>query len=172
MARVMAEVAPEGWIATEAPVDVEDRARRFRQTIESPGPGAMWVLEHDSLVVGNAGAHEQVRGVLELGMAIVTEARGHGGGRLLLEAMIEHGRACGAHKLELQVWVDNARAISLYASAGFEVEGLLRDHYLRADGTLRSALLMALRLGGFSQQPDDRQHPDCHDHESQHGRRQ
>ncbi|MHB8693226.1 MAG: GNAT family N-acetyltransferase, partial [Solirubrobacteraceae bacterium] len=59
---------------------------------------------------------------------------------------IAHGRAVGAHKLTLEVWPDNGRAIALYAKAGFEVEGLLRDHYRRRDGSLRSALIMGLRL--------------------------
>lgn len=52
----------------------------------------------------------------------------------------------GAHKVELEVWPDNSRAISLYESAGFEVEGPRRDHYLRRDGSLRSFLLMARRI--------------------------
>ena len=39
-------------------------------------------------------------------------------------------------------------AIALYSSAGFEVEGLRRDHYRRRDGRLRSALVMARLLHG------------------------
>ena len=111
-----------------------------------PGPDAVWVLEDGDRVVGHADVHEAGSGVLLLGIAILPEARGLGGGRALLEAIVEHGRACGAHKLELEVWSDNARAIALYASAGFEVEGLRRDHYRRRDGSLRSALLMARLL--------------------------
>jgi putative acetyltransferase len=79
-------------------------------------------------------------------MGILPEARGRGGGRAFLEAILEHARTCGAHKLELDVWLDNARAISVYASPGFEVEGLRRNHYRRRDGRLRSALLMARLL--------------------------
>ena len=147
MALIMAAVAQEGVLGTEPPVDVEARAQRFRDAIESDGPAASWVLDDDAgRVVGHGGVHERVPGVLYLGMAIVREARGQGGGRALLESMIEHARASGAHKLELEVWVDNARAIGLYASAGFEVEGLRRDHYRRRDGSLRSALVMARLL--------------------------
>ena len=97
-------------------------------------------------MVGHADVHEASSGVFSLGIAILPEARGLGGGRALLEAIVQHGRACGAHKLELEVWSDNARAIALYVSAGFEVEGLRRDHYRRRDGSLRSALLMARLL--------------------------
>jgi RimJ/RimL family protein N-acetyltransferase len=144
MALLTAAVAEEGLIATEPPVDIDARAQRFAEAIEGSGPAALWVLEYDGRVVGNAGVHETAAaGVLSLGMAILSEARGRGGGRSLLAAALEHARACGAHKLELEVWPDNARAIALYASAGFEVEGIRRHHYLRRDGSLRSALLMA-----------------------------
>ena len=79
-------------------------------------------------------------------MAILPDARGRGGGRALLAAVQEHARASGAHKISLEVWTDNARAIALYAAAGFEVEGLRRDHYRRRDGSLRSTLIMAWRV--------------------------
>jgi putative acetyltransferase len=88
---------------------------------------------------------ESVTGVLSLGMAILAPARGRGGGRALLHAAQEHARSSGAHKISLEVWTDNARAIAVYAAAGFEVEGLRRDHYRRRDGRLRSTLLMAWR---------------------------
>ncbi len=88
---------------------------------------------------------ESVPGVLSLGMAILSRARGHGGGRALLGVVQDHARLCGAHKISLEVWTDNARAIAVYAAAGFEVEGLRRDHYRRRDGRLRSTLLMAWR---------------------------
>ena len=148
MALIMAAVAEEGLIGTEPPVDVEARAERFRAAIETHGPGASWVLDHCGRVVGNAGVHERTPGVLYVGMAILPEARGRGGGRAFLATILEHARECGAHKVELEVWIDNARAIALYASAGFEVEGLRRNHYRRRDGRLRSALLMALLLRG------------------------
>ncbi len=146
MAEVTAIVAPEGLIAPEPPVDVQARAERYRETITAGPPGALWVGDDDGHVVGYAGVQQGPAGVLHLGMAVLPEHRGRGLGRSLLDAAIAHGRACGAHKLELEVFTDNARAISLYASAGFEVEGLRRDHYLRRDGTLHSALIMARRL--------------------------
>ena len=98
-------------------------------------------------MVGHAAAHETATsGVPSVGMAILPEARGRGGGRSLLAAILDHARASDAHKVELDVWPDNARAIALYASAGFEVEGLRRNHYRRRDGSLRSALLMSRLL--------------------------
>ena len=147
MARVIAQVAPEGFLGSEPPVDLPARADRFRELILAEGPTAAWVLEaEDGAVVGNAGAHSRVSGVLSIGMAIVPTARGRGGGRALLNAVLDHARACHMHKVDLEVWIDNARAIALYASAGFEVEGVRRDHYRRRDGRLRSTLIMARHI--------------------------
>lgn len=146
-ARVLARVADEGWIATEPPVDVEARAAKVRELVEAEEPDALWVLEEAGTLVGSIGVHStRARGVLSLGMAVLPEFRGRGGGRALLEAALEHARASEAHKLELEVWPDNGPAIGLYASAGFEVEGVRRSHYRRRDGSLRSAIVMALLL--------------------------
>lgn len=145
--QTIVEVAPEGMLGVEPPVDVEGRSERHRKTLQEPGAGAAWVLlEDDGRQVGHLFALDSRPGVLSIGMALLPSARGRGGGMLLLERAIEHGRATGAHKLTLEVWPDNGRAIALYVKAGFEVEGVLRDQYRRKDGSIRSAIIMGLRL--------------------------
>jgi ribosomal protein S18 acetylase RimI-like enzyme len=149
-ALVTAAVAPEGFLGAQPPVDLQARAQAYAELIEQ---GALWVLEDQGKVVGYAAAPELVPGVLGIGMAILAEARGQGGGRALLAAIQEHARATDAHKISLEVWTDNARAIALYAAAGFEVEGLRRDHYRRRDGSLRSTLIMAWRVDAAREDP-------------------
>jgi ribosomal protein S18 acetylase RimI-like enzyme len=146
VAQVVAAVAPEGFLGAQPPVDLQERADRFRKTVEGDGTARLWVLDDDGRVVGYLGAEESFSGVFSLGMAMLQQARGRGGGRALLEALEAHARRSGAHKLWLEVWTDNAPAIGFYAALGFEVEGLKRDHYRRRDGRLRSTLLMALHL--------------------------
>ncbi|MGI8428974.1 MAG: GNAT family N-acetyltransferase [Solirubrobacteraceae bacterium] len=146
VALIMAAVAEEDVLGTEPPVDIDARGAQFRETIDGHGRAVLWMLEQNAKAVGYAGVQGRAPGVLSLAMAIVPESRGRGGGRALVETIVEHARSSGAHKIELEVWIDNARAIALYASEGFEVEGLRRNHYRRRDGRLRSALLMALHL--------------------------
>jgi RimJ/RimL family protein N-acetyltransferase len=144
---VYAAVVPEGFLGGQQPVDVPARTERYREMIASDGAEAMWVLEDDEgEVVGEASVTSRHRGVFSLGMAVLPAARGRGGGRALIQAVLEHAHATGAHKVDLEVWTDNPRAINLYAAMGFEVEGLRRDHYRRQDGRLRSTLIMARRL--------------------------
>jgi RimJ/RimL family protein N-acetyltransferase len=146
LARGYAAVAEEGFLGGQPPINLDERVERFRELIDRGDPTALWVLERDDgRVVGHAAVQESVSGVLSLGMAIVAAARGQGGGRALVRAVQEHARSCGAHKISLEAWTDNARAIGLYAATGFEVEGLRRDHYRRRDGRLRSTLIMAWR---------------------------
>jgi RimJ/RimL family protein N-acetyltransferase len=146
VARVVATVAGEGTLGVEPPVDVAGWTERIRELTEAQPPAGVWVVEAGDVVVGYASVEERTRGVLVLATALLPEARGHGHGPALIEEAATHGRAAGAHKLDLEVWTDNASAIAVYSRAGFVVEGVRRDHYRRRDGSLRSALIMARRL--------------------------
>jgi ribosomal protein S18 acetylase RimI-like enzyme len=143
LARAGKVVADEGrWLVMESDTSVAELAGRFRRAIEDEGH-LLFVLEDGSEPVGALGMHAtRAKGVLSLGMWILPQWRGHGGGRQLLRAALE-ARPAYVHKLELEVFPDNAAAIDLYRSMGFEEEGLRRNHYRRLDGSLRSALLMA-----------------------------
>lgn len=146
-AAVVAAVAEEDrWIAAQPPVDVDEFAARVRTALDEGE--LFWVLVDGERVVGTLGLHAtRVAGVGSLGMCILEGRRGAGGGRQLMDAVLAHVRAAGElHKVELEVWPDNGRAIALYKAYGFEVEGLRRDHYRRNDGSLRSSLIMALLL--------------------------
>lgn len=145
-ARVLAAVAEERiYIGSEPPLDVGERAQKLELQMAS-GEAVSWILELEDRVVGQL-ALERVTwnpGVARLGMALLPDARGRGGGRALLDAAVQWARASDLRKLELEVWLENGRAIALYARAGFAVEGMRRDHYRRSDGALRSTLIMGL----------------------------
>lgn len=150
---VAAVAAEERWIGTEPPVDVAAFADRMRGLLDA-GDDVLWVLEDDGRVVGTLDLRAtRVAGVMAIGMCIVEEARGRGGGRLFMQTVMAHALASPLHKVELEVWPDNARAIALYESFGFEVEGERRQHYRRRDGTLRSSLLMARLLAPDQSRP-------------------
>jgi RimJ/RimL family protein N-acetyltransferase len=140
----MKVVVDEGvWLATED-ATAEELARRFQKLI---GEGArVLVLEDGGEIVGMADLHPQSPGVVALGMWVLPSHRGRGGGRVLLRAAID-ARPPDIHKIALEVFPENEAAIGLYRSLGFEQEGLLRDHYRRRDGSLRSALVMGRRFG-------------------------
>jgi RimJ/RimL family protein N-acetyltransferase len=135
-------VDEDRWLATQSDRTVEQLREMFRSGLEEGH--ILFALKDGRRIVGAVGVHPtRVRGVHSLGMWILAEHRGEGSGRRLLDAALEAARGEGIRKLELEVFPDNVAAIALYASAGFEVEGLRRGHYERLDGSLRSTLLMA-----------------------------
>ena len=73
------------------------------------------------------------------------DVRGCGIGRQLMELGVRWARANPRlHKLNLAVFADNDRAVSLYTNMGFSIEGRRVGEYRERDGTLRDDLLMAM----------------------------
>ena len=143
---MLVEVAGEGrWIATEAPVDVEQGRRRMVEDIERED-AIVLVAEAGGQPVGELGLHLARYGVADLGMAVAAGWRGRGIGSALLTAAVDQARAAGAHKIALQVWPHNAAALALYERFGFRREGYLTRHYRRRSGELWDAIIMGLPL--------------------------
>ncbi len=123
---------------------------RFREFIASSATtnNRFFICLHRDKVVGMLGMHEEIgerfKHRISLGMNILKSHWGRGGGRLLLEAAIDHFNSVeNLTKLELEVRSDNEGAIALYKKLGFEVEGELKNHFL-VDSTYYSAYRMAI----------------------------
>jgi len=120
-------------------VDVEARA-------------ATWRLEGDLLaeaegrIVGSIHVEPSRHGFGEIGMAVAQDWRGRGVGSALLETAIAWAREQRLHKLSLDVFAHNERAIGLYRKFGFVEEGRRVKHYRRQSGELWDALEMGLLL--------------------------
>jgi ribosomal protein S18 acetylase RimI-like enzyme len=140
MAQLFAAVADErDGIATEPPVDVDERAAAWRldgTLVAVAGANVIGMIHVD------AGRH----GFGELGMAVAREWRGRGVGSALVAAAVDWARAHGLHKLSLGVFAHNDAAIGLYRKFGFVAEGRLVRHYRRQSGELWDAVVMGLLL--------------------------
>ena len=75
-------------------------------------------------------------------IAVLPGSRGHGLARDLVSDLVDHVRDLGADRMLLEVAADNAAAIALYESAGFEVISTRRAYY--PDGV--DALVMELAI--------------------------
>jgi len=79
------------------------------------------------------------------GIAVDPARQGRGIGRALIDAAVAEARRRGARRLTLRVFSPNERARRLYESAGFVVEGVLRDEFF-IDGRYVDDIAMALDL--------------------------
>jgi ribosomal protein S18 acetylase RimI-like enzyme len=149
LAAGMKVVVDEGrWLETQSDRPVDQLTRMFRSGLEDQH--ILLVVEQEDGIVGSIGIHPtKVEGVHDLGMWMLREFRGQGWGRRLVEAALDEAQARGIRKVQLEVFPDNARALALYMSCGFEIEGVRRHHYPRLDGSFRSAVLMACFLDVF-----------------------
>lgn len=116
----------------------DDRARRSL------------VAAIDDHVVGSISLHLEAPGrrqhCASIGMMVHEDYQGRGIGGALLDAAITLAeRWMHVQRVELEVHVDNNRALRLYGSRGFTIEGVARAYSLR-DGLLVDVFRMA-RLG-------------------------
>lgn len=121
-----------------------------RQRLFSPGSNAVsLVADRNGQIVGSAGLVPLARRrahVGTIGMGVHDDWRRRGIGRALLTALLDVAdNWLGLRRVELDVNVDNAAAIALYRSLGFEVEGTARQSVLR-NGVLVDAHWMARLL--------------------------
>lgn len=126
-----------------------ERTRQMLQDNEQPGRhDLVLVAEREGRLLGMAGLHPvdralRRRHVANLGIAIDTDAQGHGVGRRLMQALCDYADHWGQLlRVELTVFTDNERAIRLYRAMGFEQEGLHRGYALR-NGRYADVLSMA-----------------------------
>ncbi len=135
-ARIMddAEVYPN---LMQMPFATEDSWRQRLATGNDPDSGDLrLVAELDGRVVGSSGLHPAARlrrrHVSMLGISVLAEAQHRGVGRALMQAMCDYADDWAqVLRIELTVYVDNRRAIALYESFGFRVEGTHRAYALR-----------------------------------------
>lgn len=92
------------------------------------GDGPYLVAVDGDMVVGQLGIRpaqlEGLRHVGALYMGVDREKRGQGIGRRLVEVGVQACEACGVWRIELEVFPTNQAAKRLYASMGFEEEGV------------------------------------------------
>jgi [ribosomal protein S18]-alanine N-acetyltransferase len=142
MAEIFAAVAQErDGIASEPPVDIEERAALFARSA-----GGSVVAVAGGRIVGMLHVEVSRHGFGELGMLVDRAWRGRGIGSALVQAAIDWSRGRGLHKLCLEVFAHNTGAIALYRKSGFIEEGRRAQQYRRASGELWDSIVMGLAL--------------------------
>jgi putative acetyltransferase len=111
----------EEWIAQYFVLEERDR-RQLADPVAAyiDTGGAILIAEIDGRSIGCVALAPDGKGAWELSkMAVASESRGHGTGRKLLAAAVDHARELGARSLFLGTSRKLASAVHLYETFGF-----------------------------------------------------
>ncbi|MEM9677012.1 MAG: GNAT family protein [Pseudomonadota bacterium] len=76
---------------------------------------------------------------------LALEQAGQGVGTLAVKAIQRHVfKTLGKHRLALDCYADNGRAVRLYEKTGFQREGVLREASVKRDGRRMSLILFSM----------------------------
>lgn len=84
------------------------------------------------------------RGVAEVSVYIAARARGHGVGRVLLEALIAASEADGIWTLQASIFPENVASVRLHESTGFRLVGR-RERIAQHHGRWRDTVILERR---------------------------
>jgi putative acetyltransferase len=147
LAQFMADPAVFSGLLQMPYPGIEAWRKRLESRLNEQGDLFLLALA-EGTVVGHAGLHSLAwtprrRHVAGLGIAVAAAWQGKGVGDALMRRLLEWAdNWAGYLRIELTVYVDNARAIGLYRKHGFVEEGVSRADALR-DGVYVDSLLMA-----------------------------
>ncbi|WP_020616415.1 GNAT family N-acetyltransferase [Paenibacillus daejeonensis] len=79
---------------------------------------------------------------VEFGVCLLKNFWGHGIGTNFLKESIAWSDSIGIKKIQLNVLETNTKAIGLYKSFGFEIEGILKHDKLLSDGNFYDTIVM------------------------------
>jgi L-amino acid N-acyltransferase YncA len=139
---------------------IEDRVATFETRPRSAQEVAAWfdgrhpavVVERGGQVVGFASTstyrpRECYAGVAEFSVYVARPARGHGVGRLAMQALIRAAEASGYWKLVSRIFVENAVSRALVRSVGFREVGIYEKHG-RLEGDWRDVVIVERLIDG------------------------
>jgi L-phenylalanine/L-methionine N-acetyltransferase len=133
------------WGTNQLPSQTVDAVRERIEGRSTSRDTHSLVAELEGKLVGSAGlqlGHNKRRLTASLGIMVHDDYVGQGVGRALIEALLHLAdNYLGLNRIELDVMVDNAAAIHLYESLGFEREGIMRAAIFRG-GVFVDLLMM------------------------------
>jgi len=149
-AAAIAEIYNEG---------IQDRLATFETRLRTGEDIRNWfdgihpviVVEEESRIIAFAATstyrpRECYSGIAEFSVYVARAARGHGVGRMAMDALIEAAQRARFWKLVSRIFVENIASRKLVASCGFREVGTYQRH-ARLDGEWRDVVIVERLIG-------------------------
>lgn len=125
------------------------KEREFLQNMQSSILEKMFLYKIENEIVGTCSVNginkKRIKHKVGLGITVLKKYWGEGIGGKLINHAIEYCKLNSIKKIELEVRIDNKRAIKLYKKFGFEIEGEIKKSvYL--NGNYYNCYFMGLLL--------------------------
>lgn len=125
------------------------KEREFLQNMQSSILEKMFLYKIENKIVGTCSVNginkKRIKHKVGLGITVLKKYWGEGIGGKLINHAIEYCKLNSIKKIELEVRIDNERAIKLYKKFGFEIEGEIKKSvYL--NGNYYNCYFMGLLL--------------------------
>jgi RimJ/RimL family protein N-acetyltransferase len=129
--RLVGGETPFLTFGADGPPMTEDEERAYLARVAVQDNALAIVAEWNGQIVAcltfSGGNRPRTKHIGEFGISVASVCWGVGLGRRLMELLIDWAEASGVvRKINLIVRCDNARAIALYESVGFAIEGRIR----------------------------------------------
>ena len=138
---------------------IEDRLATFETRLRTGEDIRNWfdgihpviVVEEESRIIAFAATstyrpRECYSGIAEFSVYVARAARGHGVGRMAMDALIEAAQRARFWKLVSRIFVENIASRKLVASCGFREVGTYQRH-ARLDGEWRDVVIVERLIG-------------------------
>ena len=130
----------------EADLTIEDEIK-FLEKMVSSSDECMFMGLHKGIIIGLAGFHgsnlKRITHKVSFGISLLRDYRSLGIGTVLMEILVQKAKEHGKKKIELDVRIDNPRAIRVYEKLGFIKEGVRKNSFY-VDGKYIDLYLMGL----------------------------
>ncbi|TVL85413.1 GNAT family N-acetyltransferase [Brachyspira hyodysenteriae] len=118
--------------STEIELDVK-KEEEFLQNIQKSIITKMFLYEIDGEIVGICNLkgidRKKVKHRVNLGISVLKKHWGDGIAKKLINYAVGYAKENSIKKIELTVRIDNERALKLYKSLGFFIEGEIKDFF-------------------------------------------
>ena len=132
---------------------IEDRVATFETRLRTPDDVSAWfdgvhpavVVEADGSIIAFAATstyrpRDCYAGIAEFSVYVARESRGHGAGRMAMEALLDAAAAAGYWKLLSRIFVENTASRRLMRTLGFREVGSYEKHG-QLDGVWRDVVI-------------------------------